>query len=119
MSLPIVRNSYIPRYVKKDLKWYERDGLLTYIDQLEYERFSNDRDHYLKNVKLSNFDIIHSQCRGDERKHCDKFYQTITNKNLEKMPSDHKKKALAACARSKRNDLYVQRDLMISYFKSL
>ena len=113
MSLPIVQNSYILRYVKKDLKWYERDGLLTYIDQLEYERFSNDRDHYLKNVKLTNFDIIHSQCRGDERKHCDKFYQTITNENLEKMLPTIKRKLLLPAP-----EVNVM-TFMISYFKSL
>ena len=31
------KNSYIPPFIKKDLKWYERDGLLTYIDRLNYE----------------------------------------------------------------------------------
>ena len=30
----ICSNSYIPPYVKSDLKWYEKDGLLTYIDRL-------------------------------------------------------------------------------------
>ena len=28
-------NKYIPKYVPEDLPWYERDGLLTYIDQLK------------------------------------------------------------------------------------
>ena len=26
------KNSYIPQYFKPDLKWFERDGLMTYID---------------------------------------------------------------------------------------
>ena len=92
---------------------------MTYIDRLNYKRFEKDRDYYLQNARVINFDMIHSQCRGDEQQHTDKFYQIITDKNFEKMPKTHKKKALAACVRSKRNDLYVQRDLMISYFKSL
>ena len=75
-------------------KSYERDGLLTYIDRLEYERFENDRDNYLKNVKIVNFDIINSQCRGDSREHSDRFYQTVTEKNLKEMPENHKKKFL-------------------------
>ena len=29
----IFANNYIPRYVSEDLPWYDRDGLLTYIDQ--------------------------------------------------------------------------------------
>ena len=119
MSSLIPKNSYIPPYVPKDLKWYERDSLLTYINRLEYERFENDRDNYLKNVKIVNFDIINAQCRRDLREHSDRFYQTVTEKNLNKMPENHKKEALATCARSKRDNLYVRRDLMIAYFKSL
>ena len=29
----IYSNKFIPKYVPKDLPWYERHGLLTYIDQ--------------------------------------------------------------------------------------
>lgn len=29
----MAENNYIPEYVSSDLKWYKRDGLLTYIDQ--------------------------------------------------------------------------------------
>ena len=52
------KNSYIPPYVKPDLKWFERDGLMTYIDRLSYERFEEDRDNYLSNVNVVNFDIV-------------------------------------------------------------
>ena len=55
------KNSFIPPYIKPNLKWFERDGLLTYCDCLAYERFENDRDSYLKNVKVINFNIIHNQ----------------------------------------------------------
>ena len=58
------KNSYIPPFVKKDLKWFERDGLLTYIDRLNYKHFEEDRDRYLKNVKIVNFDIINHQLRS-------------------------------------------------------
>ena len=37
-------NNYMPRYVPEDLPWYERDGLLTYIDQLKYKEFISDPD---------------------------------------------------------------------------
>ena len=35
------------------------------------------------------------------------------------MLEEDKEKTLAACLRSKRRDLYAQRDLMIDYFKTL
>ena len=28
----IFANGYVPEYVPEDLPWYERDGLMTYID---------------------------------------------------------------------------------------
>ena len=57
------KNSYIPQYVKPDLKWFERDGLMTYIDRLSYERFEQDRDNYLSNVNVVNFDIINHEIK--------------------------------------------------------
>ena len=59
------KNSYIPPYIRENLKWYEKDGLLTYIDRLNYEKFTENRDVYLKNVQIKNFDIIHNESRGD------------------------------------------------------
>ena len=58
------KNRYIPQFVKSNLKWYERDGLITYINKLEYEKFEEDRDQYLKNINIINFDIIHNKCRN-------------------------------------------------------
>ena len=110
------KNSYIPPYVKPDLKWFERDGLMTYIDRLAYERFEEDRDNYLENVNVINFDII-----NHERSPLEKdisTYKTIYKSNLKQMPANDKDAALAACFRSKRNDLYVDRDLTNEYFKT-
>ena len=112
-------NSYIPPYIAPDLKWYKRDGLLTYIDRLKYERFEKDRDAYLKNARIINFDIIHHESRGDELQNSYKHYKTVGEKNFDKMPKNGRKKATAACFRSKRKDLYVQRDIMLAYFKTL
>ena len=112
-------NSYIPQYVALDLKWYERDGLITYIDRLKYERFEQNRDSYLNNVKITNFDIIHHECRGDPLQNSYKHYNTVNQKNFDRMPSFDRRKATAACFRSKRKDLYVQRDIMLAYFKTL
>ena len=52
------KNSFIPPYVKKDLKWFERDGLMTYIDRLNFERFEENRDNYLANVNIANLNDI-------------------------------------------------------------
>ena len=41
-------NNYIPEYVPSNLPWDERDGLMTYIDQLKYQEFIEDTDNLLR-----------------------------------------------------------------------
>ena len=57
------QNNYIPKYVPSDLNWYERDRLMTYIDQLKYEEFIKDIDGHFQNTPIVNFDIIHKQAK--------------------------------------------------------
>ena len=52
MAEKIFVNKCIPEYVPSDLKWYERDGLLTCIDQIKYQHFNKDTDSYLKKAKV-------------------------------------------------------------------
>ena len=51
----IFANNYIPKYVSEDLTWYERDGLLTDIDQLKYKDFISDPNNHIKNTQVINF----------------------------------------------------------------
>ena len=90
---------------------------MTYISRLEYERFEENRDSYLNNVNVTNFDIIHHQARGDPLKKDIKIYKTIYKKDLKQMPLDDKDAALAACCRSERKELYLEKDLRDEYFK--
>ena len=48
----------------ENLPWYERDGLMMYIDQMKYKEYSENKDQYLKNVEVVNFDMIHNPCSG-------------------------------------------------------
>ena len=112
----IFANNYIPKYVPEDLPWYERDGLLTYIDQLKYKEFISDPDAAVKNTKVINFDMIHAQCWGTPRTHSDNFYQTVREKDVKKMLQKDKKKAVAACIRSDRKDIFVEKKLAFTHF---
>ena len=105
------KNSFIPPYIKQNLKWLERDGLMTYIDQLQYKRFEEDRDNYLKNVKVINFDIINHELKGTPLQKSILDYKTIYTNDLKQMPANGKDAALAACFRSERKDSYVEKNL--------
>ena len=66
-------NKFVQNYVPENLKWSERSGLLTYINQLKYSEFSLDLD---KEAEVVNFDMIHAKCRGDKQSLTDKDYQS-------------------------------------------
>ena len=112
------KNSYIPFYVKPDLKWYERDGLITYIDRLKYERFEKNRDMYFTNVLVINFDIINNQIKKTPLKKSIKEYKTIKNEKLNNMPPDDRDAAIAAALRCERTDLQVCKKVRDEYFKT-
>ena len=109
MAEKIFVNKYIPEYVPLDLKWYERDGLMTYINQLNYEQFSEDPGGYLKKAELVNFDVIHNQHRGTPT-------QNFCTSDVKKMPQKERKKAVGACLRSERKDLHVEKKVTFSHF---
>ena len=101
----------------KTIKWFERDGLITYIDRLNYERFENDRDNYLQNVNVVNFDIINHELLGTPLEKDIITYKTVHKSDLRQMPANDKDAALAACFRSERKDLNVEKELRDEYFK--
>ena len=49
-------NVFVPRYVPKNLKWFERDGLET--NQSKSEEFLANTDLHFAKRKIVNFDII-------------------------------------------------------------
>ena len=54
MSGKVFVNTYILEKVSSDLKWYERDGFYTYIEQLKYEQFNSDPEKYLEKAEVVN-----------------------------------------------------------------
>ena len=108
---------FLPLYIKPDLKWYERDGLMTYCDRLAYDRFEENRDSYLKNVRVINFDIINHQIRNSPLQKSIKEYKTVKNEQFDNMPPDDKDAAVAAVFRCSRSDLEICKDVRDEYFK--
>ena len=90
---------------------------MTSIDRLNYERFEENRDSYLSNVNVINFDIINHQLRSSPLEKSIKSYKTIHKKDLKQMPPDDKDAALAACFKPNRTDLNIEKELREEYFK--
>ena len=77
MSDKIFVDKYIPDAVPKDLPWYKRDDLMTYIDQLKYKRFIFDPDSYLEKAEVIHFDMIHAMCGHKPQQYSNRHYQTV------------------------------------------
>lgn len=90
-------------------------GILTYYDQLKYKEFSSNPDNWFLTVNIVNFDIINHECRDVPLQSSDESYETIVKQDLKKA----KTKAVSAAFGNKRDNLWLQRDLMIEHFKNL
>ena len=91
--------------------------MVSYIDHLKYKEMRDNRDHYFKNVREINFDIINHECRGDKLQGTYKDYKTIKNENLTNNSKEEAKVVLSTAFRNERDDLRIKRDLMINHFK--
>ena len=74
------QNNYVAEYVPDNWSWYERDGLLTYIDKFKCDRFLEKSRTHFQETPIINFDIIHRQAGGE--KNCDKDLKNIRRFNM-------------------------------------
>ena len=52
MRNKIVANKYVPPYQSNTISWYERDGLMTYIDALKCKKFLENTDKHFEILNL-------------------------------------------------------------------
>ena len=50
-----VANTFVPKYVPKNLKWYKRDGLMTWYDQIKCEEFLEDLNAHFQKIRNCKF----------------------------------------------------------------
>lgn len=101
------------------MPWYERErDLMRYYNYLDYQDMAKDPDGYFREKKVINFDIIHHQYWGDPLKKSIKEHKTVDSHDFSKYPKTEEEKVVSLIFRSvNRDDLWVQRDVMIKHFK--
>ena len=115
-------NNYILPFVPQDLKWYERDRLMTWYDQTKCKEFLQNLDNHFENTKIINFDI--SIRRLGVNKFLNQLWKLIRQLKKKKLFMNiclkKGKKIMSAGLRStlKRNDVFVSEDLVKNYFLS-
>ena len=115
MSEPM--NIYVPKFVPKNLPWYERDSLMTWYDQIKGEEFFRDTDQHFQQGKILNFDIIHRKCCGEEvPKDLLKHYQTVNDKSVSDSPTSEKDQILSSAFRTDREDIFFEKETVKKHF---
>ena len=125
-------NRYIPIFCDKSLRWFGKT--YDFIDLRKWEDFDKNRDQYIENAQKVTFDEIYRSIGFRVINNSLKLFKKFTpeelaefkpknfvliNSELIKMPEPEKYKAVAACLRCPRNDLYVTRRVVNDHFRYL
>ena len=78
----LLTNSYIPTRPKKYNQQQDRFDLDGRLNQMKFDEVIENSDSYFENLKLTNYDLIHNECRGDELSFSEKHYQTLYKEKL-------------------------------------
>ena len=106
-------NSYVPTKVTETDK-----DLDLKLKEMKYNDIVKDCDFHFENCYITNFDLIHHECRGDKLQFSRKFYETIfydsVKKNLDEI---NQEKFLSSAIKSERSNVNIEKKLIIEHFK--
>ena len=108
-------NSYIPTKVTETDK-----DLHSRLKEMTYNEIIEDFDYHFKNCYITNFDLIHHECRGSKLEFSKKFYETIFyDKVKENLSEQNKEKFLSTAIKSEREDVNIEKKLIIEHLKKV
>ena len=112
-------SKFIPPYISKDLKWYERDGLETWYRRNQCEEFLENTDLEtdldFQKRKIINFDII----KNDISKNKLKQYQQIGRDEVKKYPPLYQEQIMSSIFRnSNRKDMNIEKRTIKEHFNN-
>ena len=103
-----VDNTFVPKFIPDNLKWYERDGLETWYQRNKCSEFLEDTDSHFKNMKIVNFDIINN---GEKMtKQTLTQYDTIEHDETKKYPEKEQEQIMSSIFRNaNRKDMFIEK----------
>ena len=106
-------NSYVPTKVTETDK-----DLDLKLKEMKYNNIVKDFDFHFENCYMTNFDLIHHECRGDKLQFSRKFYETIfydsVKKNLDEI---NQERFLSSAIKLERSNVNIEKKLIIEHFK--
>ena len=114
----------IKNYVPINLMKTATNTMKTYNDldltlkQMTFNEIVNDPDYHFENSYITNFDLIHHQCRNDELSYSRKHYETISNKNIKEeiVFEDVRNRFVSSAIRSERKDVIIEKQIFKEHF---
>ena len=88
------------------------------LKEMKYNDIVKDFDFDFENCYITNFDLIHHECRGDKlqfsRKFCETIFYDSVKKNLDEI---NQEKFLSSAIKSERSNVNIEKKLIIEHFK--
>ena len=108
-------NSFIPKYIPGDLKWYEKDGLDTWYTQNKCEEFLSNADSHFKKSQIVNFDMINNKVDEQTKKQ----YQTRDHDKIKQYPVEFQEQICSSIFRNlQRKDMHVEKKTINEHFSN-
>ena len=110
-------NSYIPTRPKL-LNKHDKFDVDARLQKMTFNEIIQNPDNHFENVFITNFDLIHNQCRGDKLTHDRKFYETLFKEKLNSEINDieQKDRFVSAAINSERKDVYIEKEIYKDQF---
>ena len=88
------------------------------LKQMTFNEIVNDPDYHFENCYVTNFDLIHHQCRGDELSYSRKHYETISNKKIKEeiVSDDLRNRFVSSAIKSERKDMTIEKEVFKEHF---
>ena len=109
-----VDNNFVPPFVPKDLKWFEKDGLETWYIRNKCEEFLENTDLHFKQRKIINFDMIKNDITDKKTKQ----YQQIDHDEIKKyLPNDQQQIMSSIFRNDNRKYMNIEKKTINEHFR--
>ena len=107
--------NYVPTKAKARTAY---DTLDDTLNRMTFNEIINNTDYHFENSYITNFDLIHHNCRGDPLNHTKKYYETISYEKLnnEIISKEDRASFISSAIKSERKDVFIEKKIFKEHF---
>ena len=85
---------------------------------MTFNEIINDPNYHFENCFITNFDLIHNECRGDKLTHSRKYYETLFNKKIkdEILSENDQNRFISSAIKVEQKDLNIEKSVFKDHF---